>query len=309
MRTAITTIGIAVALGGVLPAVSAQPVTPGRRAHHALVYDEARQLILLTAGSTPVNGGQSFTFFNDLWAFDGSGWRPLGESGERLSGIRLAYDAPRHRVTSFGGYNGRSMGELRALEGEQWRILGRLAEMLVAEPGFVFDLGRNRFVAFGGSSGPGRPAGDTWEYDGTSWTRLAPAGPPPRQAHVMVFDERRGRTLVFGGMGAGASGQPPPSLDDTWEFDGRTWVRREVSGPSARHSAGVAYDSKRGLVILFGGSAMTDSWATPGLGTGPSGPGSPRLGPSRAVWATWHTTNGATGWSCSGAAKGIPMGT
>jgi hypothetical protein len=59
-----------------------QPDAPPRRAHHAVIYDEGRQRVLLTGGSTPLEGGQRFEFFNDLWEFDGIRWSPLPPSGE-----------------------------------------------------------------------------------------------------------------------------------------------------------------------------------------------------------------------------------
>lgn len=246
-----------------------QPDAPPRRAHHALAYDEVRQRLLLTGGSTPLEGGRRFEFFNDLWEFDGTRWSPLPPSGEKLSGTGLAFDARRKRMLSFGGYTGPAhLGELRVLESNAWRTIGRHPAMAVAEPGFVYDSRRDRFVTFGGSAGPGQLWGDTWEYDGVTWTKLSAPSPPARMAHAMVFDERRGRTVVFGGMGVGAPGQPPPGLGDTWEFDGQTWTQRQVTGPSPRSGAGAAYDDRRGLVILFGGVTaggfQGDTWSWDG---------------------------------------------
>jgi len=81
----------------------------------------------------------------------------------------------------------------------------------------------------------------------------------------MVYDARRGRVVVFGGMGVAAPGQRPPPLGDTWEFDGQRWTQLRVTGPSARFSAGAAYDSRSGRVIIFGGLDATgfvgDTWA------------------------------------------------
>lgn len=223
----------------------------------------------MTGGSTPLDGGQRFQFFNDLWTFGDSSWRLLSESGERVSGIGLAYDDRRGQVFSFGGYNGQSLGDLRRLEGDKWQVLGRAPEIAAAEPGFVYDSKRDRFVMFGGSAGPGRALGETWEYDGSAWTRVAGTAPPARQAHAMTYDARRGRTVLFGGMGVGPQGQVPPTLGDTWEYDGTSWVPRDGPAPSPRHGAGVAYDSRRGLVILFGGLGadgfLGDTWAWNGM--------------------------------------------
>lgn len=115
----------------------------------------------------------------------------------------------------------------------------------------------------------GRAHGDTWEFDGSAWSKVATSGPAARQAHAMVFDSKRNRSVLFGGMGSSAApGQRPPLLGDTWELDGKSWKRIAIDGPSARNSPGVAYDSRRGRVILFGGSDSTgfkgDTWAYDG---------------------------------------------
>ena len=229
MRVSKTALPLVVASCMLVRDLPAQPDTPPRRAHHAMVYDEARQMVLLTAGSTPLDGGRRFQFFNDLWGWNGTGWIPLGESGDRVSGIGLVYDTRQQRVVSFGGYSGSgSIADLRALTGDQWRLLGRLDGMAVAEPGFAYDPGRNRFVAFGGSAGGGQAAGDTWEFDGNAWEKRSVSGPPARQAHAMVHDSKRGRIVLFGGMGSAEAGRPGPSLGDTWEYDGNRWTRMDA---------------------------------------------------------------------------------
>ena len=248
---------------------AAQSSTPPRRAHHSLVYDESGERVLLTGGSTPVDSGRSFVFFNDTWAFDGKRWTKLGEAGQRLSGARLAYDTKQNRLLSLGGYSdGRSLPHLRAFDGKDWLTTGAHPESGTAEPGFVYDSRRDRFVAFGGSAGRGSTLGSTWELAGTTWTRFAGESPPGRQAHAMVFDSKRNRIVVFGGIGAGVPGQPAPRLGDTWEFDGTTWTEKKVTGPGPRATAGAAFDSKRGIVVVFGGDNaqgfLGDTWSWDG---------------------------------------------
>jgi hypothetical protein len=245
-----------------------QSTLPPLRAHHSLVYDEANKRVMLWGGSTPLEGGRSFAFFNDFWGFDGQRWQAINASGEKRSGARLAYDSKRNRIVSFGGYNGRSLPDFRTFDGTDWLTVSQHPETGAAEPGFVFDSQRDRFVMFGGSAGRGTALGETWEFDNTSWHKVTVPGPSPRQAHVMVYDEKRGRTVLFGGMGSGSPGQPPPTLGDTWEYDGSAWVQKQVTGPSPRNSAGAAYDSRRGLVILFGGAGadgfVGDTWSWDG---------------------------------------------
>jgi hypothetical protein len=268
-RQAIPVLASTLGLLALVSAADAQSVPP-RRAHHALGYDENRQRVVLTGGSTPTDGGRSFTFFNDLWEFDGARWVALPPSGERISGMRLAFDRKQNRLFSFGGFkDGISLAALRVREGHHWQSVGQAPAMPAAEPGFVYDTARERLIAFGGSAGRGQANGDTWEFDGTSWTRFAGPNPPPRASPSMVYDEKRSRTVLFGGMGrGGAPGQRPGSLADTWEFDGTAWAQRQVTGPTARQDAGAAYDSKRGLVILFGGAGpggfKGDTWSWDG---------------------------------------------
>jgi hypothetical protein len=262
-----------VAMWSALPARStarAQFVAPPKRAHHALVYDGHRQRVLLTGGNTPVASGEAATSFNDLWAFDGVRWAALPSSGLEVWGMRLSFDSRRKRVVSFGGIsNRRPISDLRVLENDTWQALGQHVDMPAAEAGFVYDSRRDRFIAFGGTPGDGRAYGDTWEFAGRKWVKVASQGPRARQGHAMVFDERRGRTVIFGGTGSYGPDQPPPRLGDLWEFDGRRWHAREfANGPGARTSPGAAYDSKRGVTVVFGGVDggvfLGDLWAWTG---------------------------------------------
>lgn len=215
----------------------------------------------MTAGSTPLNGGASFQFNNDLWSFDGTQWKDMGTAGDRRSGITLAYNTTTSQIASFGGFSGNNnLGDLRILNGNQWAQLSNTADMAAAEPGFVYDSDRNRYITFGGSRGQGVVSNTTWEWDGTSWKNLNITGPAGRQAFAMVYDANRKKTVLFGGLGATQN----DIFADTWEFDGTKWTQVNSSGP-ARFAAGYAYDSKRGLLIVFGGmnasGTLGDTWS------------------------------------------------
>src|SRR4029077_4490065 len=57
----------------------------------------------------------------------------------------------------------------------------------------AFDSSRGRLVLYGGQNGS-TILGDTWEWDGTSWTSPPTFPPPPtpgpgpRAGHVLVYD-------------------------------------------------------------------------------------------------------------------------
>lgn len=237
---------------------------PPRRAHHELVYDESSKTILMTGGSTPLNGGSSFDMFNDLWRFDGKIWKASGSAGDKRSGMKMAYDTKRNKVFSFGGWiNGNSLAELRVLENGNWKVLSNLPEMTAAESGFVYDEARDRLITFGGSAARGGLNNITWEWDGSSWKKFEGAGPEGRQGFAMIYDTKRKKTVLYGGGGASFGN----AFSDTWEFDGSSWTKVSDSGPGKRSAPGYAYDAKRGVLILFGGNnsgMQNDTWSWDG---------------------------------------------
>jgi hypothetical protein len=65
---------------------------------------------------------------------------------------------------------------------------------------------------------------DTWEWDGTTWTRASPASSPPsRHTHGMTYDAARQRVVLVGGL------TETGHLTDTWEWDGTSWVERTAT--------------------------------------------------------------------------------
>ncbi len=85
--------------------------------------------------------------------------------------------------------------------------------------------------------------------------------PPARLSIPMVFDTLRGVAVFFGG--SDSNGQ---FLNETWEWSGQRWNQRGLGGPSPAARAGtkMAYDSARGVMVLFGGyvssSLFGDTW-------------------------------------------------
>ena len=125
------------------------------------------------------------------------------------------------------------------------------------------------------------------------WDEVSAAGPlPPRSAFAVAFDERRGVTVLFGGL----DGSQP--RNDLWEWDGHTWARRQVSGsvPPARFAHAMAYDRGLGRVVVFGGmgaaGSLGDTWlwdGVAGIWTEVTGDGpTPRIGAAMAYDAAGH---------------------
>lgn len=115
-----------------------------------------------------------------------------------------------------------------------------------ARHAMVYDENRQRVVLFGGSF-EGAALGDTWEWDGASWTFMAMHGPSPRYWHAMAYDAGRQVVVLFGGQLGSSQSR------ETWEWDGEGWTLRSNGGPTSREQHAMAYDRARGVTVLFGG--------------------------------------------------------
>ena len=105
-------------------------------------------------------------------------------------------------------------------------------------------------MVFGGEGIDFDPLGDTWAYDGSSWTQLSPAhSPSPRRGAVAAAYD--GKMVLFGGDVISPSTQDWLSVDETWVWDGTDWTQQQPSqSPPPRSFAAMA---AAGKVVLFGG--------------------------------------------------------
>ena len=266
---------IVAAFGLFIAAVAQQAATPptaarpGLRSQPALLYDEQHQRLLLIDGTYPaVQRGSS-----EVWSWDGTQWTLLPASGlapTARHASAAAYDSRRHKVVSFAGRLGKAE-EIKAdtweWDGTRWQerpdtVIGARDHHMMA-----YDAARGRTVLFGGGLFPRRPGlwpADTWEWDGERWSQAATEGPVGRIA-AMVYDSQRRDVVLFGGVGRSPGpGQPQPNFNDTWVWNGKAWRMASAEGPAVRDRHAMAFDSKAGVVLLYGGGTragqLDDMW-------------------------------------------------
>ena len=195
---------------------------PDPRPVAAAVYQPERGQTLL------FSGGASFPT-DDTWEWDGEAWTEQSPAHIPLARYEHAMAAMRDRVVLFAG-----QGEEEFIQDDTWTWDGTdwTQETPAHSPtarfghSLAFDAQRNVAVLFGGqATGSGPYYAETWQWDGTDWTELAPAmSPPSRSNALMVYDPGRDRTILFGGQSSTGK-----LLGDTWEWDGTTWT--EVTPP------------------------------------------------------------------------------
>ena len=76
----------------------------------------------------------------------------------------------------------------------------------------AYDAATGTVVLFGGDVGVHHFLGDTWTWDGSTWTKQAPkTSPPARHSASMAYDAATGTVVLFGGQGG-------VFLGDTWTW-------------------------------------------------------------------------------------------
>ncbi len=111
---------------------------------------------------------------------------------------------------------------------------------------------------------------------------------PPLDNHRMVYDSKRKKVVLFGGI------ENQRFTDQTWEFDGEVWSNRTFPvAPGRRAGHQMVFDSVRGVTVLFGGDSGTellnDTWEFDGLvwtKLEPVTSPTPRKGPAMAYDST-----------------------
>src|SRR5215211_8248404 len=101
---------------------------------------------------------------------------------------------------------------------------------------------------------------------GPAWAPLMVPSPPGRSDGAMAANPAGG-VVLFGGSIHPATGLV--ALGDTWTFYGEAWVEQHPPfGPPPRAQAAMAFDSARGVAVLFGGNTFTsrlgDTWTWDG---------------------------------------------
>lgn len=227
---------------------------PGRWAHN-LCLDWHRKRVVTFGGR------QGTTDTNDTWEWDGSTWieiKPKTVPPARRA-YGMAYDMKRRVTVMFGGAGfPNQLGDTWTWNGTDWKqLLTTQAPTPRDHPRMVYDESRGVIVLFGGwdQKNGNKLMDDTWEFDGTDWTRIkTKTSPPGRYWHNMVYDRHRARIIMNGGM-----------TTDTWEYDGKDWKQIvTTSFPLSSSETATSFDWIRRRLVHFGGSNRgkldTETW-------------------------------------------------
>jgi len=238
---------------------------PPAREGHALVWDAARERLVLFGGHA-LDGLVPIPL-DETWERHGTTWSlvepedPEGDgSPAARSGHVMAWDATRREVVLHGGCgawrddapcNRLRCGGCALVYGDTWAWNGTswALRSAIAEGAEQPRAGR---VPMAWSEAEERllllTHEGTWEWDGLGW-RLALAGGHPMvtDRSRLAYDPVRERVVHFG-------------RDGTWELEPEGWLQHAVAedGPPALGRQDMVWDGSGGRVLLFGGAL--DTW-------------------------------------------------
>ncbi len=240
-----------------------------RTAYQSLAYfgDPSPGLLLF--------GGANFstgTWLSDTWTYRSGAWTEVRPSvvppGRANPG--LAWDTTTGVDLLTGGIGTTYFDDTYRWNGMDWALLPpSTVPQPRYDPTLTYDAADHYDVLFGGlSNETSLSQTDTWAYSGGTWTVSNPSvSPGQHRGASMAYDGADQVVVLFGGYSS-FNGQ---TYGDTWEFHAGNWTELNLAvAPPARLGATMAYDSRDGYVVLFGGEAngrlLNDTWVFKGGG-------------------------------------------
>jgi hypothetical protein len=233
---------------------------PPARDSAAMAYDPVRHEVVLF-------GGWASDAYADTWFWDGTNWTQPAEvtSGPSARyGAQMVWDSIGGLVLFGGAEPGGTVlpADVWRWDGatRQWNqppLLGTGSPPGRVSPGMIMD--GTQIVVFGGASDwyASTAYGDQWTLGLTGWSQVTVARPSARGAPAFAFAGNHGNGILFGGFASGLV-----ALGETWSWAGGQWTKLSPpTSPTPRGGAAVAYDSQRGVVVLFGGANGTTTFA------------------------------------------------
>jgi hypothetical protein len=231
-------------------------------------------------------GGTSYygqTVYGDTWEWNSTSrkWAQLtpATSPDALYTHGMVTDTTRNKILLFGGmssyyFYGPDLGvpykdpirnEIWEWDGGKVTWTNRTPTASSATPTarsypiLAYDEGRQKLFLYDGpnyTSGYPATLSAFWEWDPISagWALRDPGDSIDYGYSIYVaYDSIRKREVLLSNAYDNATG-----YNETWEIDAKGptfYVRPLASTPTSRYSAAMAFDSSRGVVVLFGGSA------------------------------------------------------
>ncbi len=208
----------------------ALPNSPPARFDATMFWDGQR--IVLYGGSQG-DGDNS-----DTWTWDGHTWTSVTIASPPPSrqSAAAAYNPASNQAVLFGGYNVVSNTDFSdtwiwnpsTMGWTNTNLTPANSPAARSNAGMAYDAVLHQTILFGGSvPGSANDLSDTWQWNGTAWTTLAPLyNPGMRDGFALSYDPARGQIVLFGGN------NPTSSLRPLKRHLGVRWTHRREPCPA-----------------------------------------------------------------------------
>ena len=270
---------------------AAPSTSPPALEYAAAAYDASNDTMVLFGG-TDASGSLS----SETWVWDGGNWThqttPASCTPPARRMAAMAFDPASNppQLVLFGG-----QGQGGVLLSDTWTWNGacwfEAAQGATAAPpareaaAMSFDRSGN-LVLFGGTgaaststppstsaapstgvaaaTGVEKVLGDTWIWNGSTWT-AGPTGPPPRSGAALAYDSADRVSVLFSGSATPADSGAAALTPDTWTWDGSHWSRAAtpVQPPARTQAIFATAPAAAGVLLLDGAGssgALSDAW-------------------------------------------------
>jgi N-acetylneuraminic acid mutarotase len=228
------------------------PISPQPSMGHPMAYGDNNKKTVLYSESGGIRSGETWTYDagTNTWT---NVTKPTSLKG-RYKG-KMVYDPSSRSFLLIGGDNWQEpQGDMYSYDSESnsWTKIDPYPARR-GQTTMAYDSWNGVLVLFGGGSFS-VPRSDTWIYNLSTraWKRMEPAvSPPARIGHAMAFDSAHGVMVMFGGYSSSWG-----DMGDTWTYNTRTntWTNMNPPvTPPERQSNSMVYDSRNGVMVLFGG--------------------------------------------------------
>lgn len=181
---------------------------------------------------------------SEQWEWNGASWTAFAGPLPQHDFVAIVTDDERQRIVMHGGYSyydevdqtDYDVRYTHEWNGSSWQLVETKTPPALSLS--TYDIRRGRAVAVDG-------AGKVYERFATAWTQVA--GVLSAKPRAIAYDSARSKTVVYGVNAANST------IAETWTWDGASWSKVAGTQPPATENPAMAFDSKRGQVVFFGG--------------------------------------------------------
>lgn len=226
---------------------------PGGRESFGMAYDRDRDRIMLYGGFNNPEIRQRQPL-RDTWEFDGTDWLQVATNGPEIAKPLLVYDEARGETLMLGTTKEFKVEMYRWNEdAARWDPITGTMPSCANEATLTYQAHNQRVLAIGGVCAESTFSDETWEWDGSTWTKLTTTTATNRYVgSAVAYDRVHQRVVRFGGAGAFAT--VPDS--STYVYSNLVWrFTRHTGTPAPRSLGSLRRDPVRGHLYLMGGLA------------------------------------------------------